>query len=76
MLGARPVDALHGVPQRFRIRPGATADADTTLDFFSPLPGFAERYLQLVGLCLGKTPGTLFSYRVPIAAAGTVGGMT
>jgi hypothetical protein len=64
------VDALGGVPQRFRIRPGLTPDA--TFDFFSPLPGFAERYMQLVGLSLGKTPGALFSYRVLHGATGDV----
>ncbi|GIG90736.1 hypothetical protein Pen02_56720 [Plantactinospora endophytica] len=64
------VDALGGSPQRFRIRPGVTPYA--TFDFFSPLPGFAERYMQLVGLSLGKTPGALFSYRVSHAAIGDV----
>ncbi|MHA7861536.1 hypothetical protein ACX1DX_09225 [Tessaracoccus sp. Y36] len=56
------VDAMRGTPQQFRIRPGAREDA--ILDFFSPLPGFAERYVQLAGLTLGKTPGALFSFRL------------
>lgn len=64
------VDALGGSPQQFRIRQGGTPD--DTFDFFSPLPGFAERYLQLVGLSLGKTAGALFSFRVPHAATGEV----
>ncbi|MET8528922.1 hypothetical protein [Micromonospora sp. NPDC005172] len=63
-------DALAGVRQLFRIRRGATPDA--IFDFFSPLPGFTERYMQLVGLSLGKTPGALFSYRVPHSATGDV----
>lgn len=66
------IDHLRGVPQQFRVRPGSTPDTDTTFDIFSPLPGFAERYLQFVGLPLGKTPGALFSYRVSSAAVNDV----
>lgn len=68
------VDVLRGRPQRFRVRPQATPDGDSAFDFFSPLPGFAERYVQLVGLCLGKAPGALFSYRVPASATGDIAG--
>ncbi|PPG53584.1 hypothetical protein C5C41_06120 [Rathayibacter sp. AY1E9] len=60
------VDAARGVPQQFRRR---AAGDDVVFDFFSPLPGFAERYLHFVGLPLGKTTGALFSFRVPDAAA-------
>jgi hypothetical protein len=63
------VDAARGVPQRFRRRASGTAGDDLIFDFFSPLPGFAERYLQLTGMALGKTPGTLFSFRVPVGAS-------
>lgn len=63
------VDAVRGVPQRFRRRSSATTGDDLIFDFFSPLPGFAERYLQLAGMALGKTPGALFSFRVPIGAS-------
>lgn len=66
------VDAQRGVPQRFRVRRGATVDADVTFDFLSPLPGFAERYVQLIGLALGRTTGALFSYRVPSGASADV----
>lgn len=66
------VDAQRDVPQQFRLRRGATPNADVTLDFFSPLPGFAERYLQFAGLALGKTPGALFSFRLPAAAVADV----
>ena len=61
------IDALRGNPQRFRVRCEAGEGTDT-LDFFSPLPGFAERYVQLSGHSLGKTKGALFSYQVPAAA--------
>lgn len=62
------VDALRGTPQECRVRRDGPTSADVTLDFFSPLPGFAERYLELTGLALGKTPGALFSFRVPAEA--------
>ena len=66
------VDALRGMPQQFRIRQGGSPSDDMTIDFFSPLPGFAERYMQFAGLALGKTPGALFSFRLPAAAVGGV----
>jgi hypothetical protein len=66
------IDALRGQPQTFRVRAGVSSEANNTFDFFGPLPGFAERYVQFVGLSLGKTPGALFSYRVPSAATGDV----
>jgi hypothetical protein len=59
------VDALRSVPQRFRRRASGSPGDDSIFDFFSPLPGFAERYLQLTGLALGRTEGALFSFRVP-----------
>lgn len=64
------VDCLRGAPQSFR---ASIAQGDnTTLDFFSPLPGFAERFVQLTGLALGNTPGALFSYRLQAKAAAEV----
>jgi hypothetical protein len=39
-----------------------------TVDFFSPLPRWAERYLQLTGMAVPRTAGALFSYRVPHSA--------
>lgn len=66
------IDNLRGVPQQFRVRSGSAVNTDTTFDFFSPLPGFAKRYLQLMGQSLDKGPGSLFSYEVPSAATGDV----
>lgn len=66
------VDALRGTPQQFRLRRGLSPSAEVTVDFFSPLPGFAERYVQFAGLALGKTPGALFSFRLPAEAVGDV----
>ena len=36
--------------------------------FYSPIPGFAEKYLQLVGLPLAETPNALFAFRMPLGA--------
>lgn len=60
-------DSIRGVPQRYRCEPAASGDA-TVVKFFSPIPGFAERYLQLVGLALTEVPGALFAFRVPNGA--------
>lgn len=61
------VDAVRGTPQRYRTAPAASGDA-TVVEFFSPIPSFAERYLELVGLPLGHTSGALFSFRIPNGA--------
>ena len=60
------IDATRGAPQQFALEPFASGDA-VIVKFFSPIPGFAERYLQLIGLSL-ETSGALFAYRVPIGA--------
>jgi hypothetical protein len=60
------IDALRGRRQRYGT---TTVGADATaVSFFSPIPGFAERYLQLVGLALADSPGSLFSFRAPKGA--------
>lgn len=66
------IDAQRGTPQEFRLRRGARPNDDAILDFFSPLPGFAERYVQFAGLALGKTLGSLFSFRLPAEAVNDV----
>ncbi|MBC9937036.1 MULTISPECIES: hypothetical protein [unclassified Leucobacter] len=60
------IDAVRGAPQRFAIETIGSGNA-VIVKFFSPVPGFAERYLQLVGLAL-ETQGALFAYRVPAGA--------
>lgn len=63
------VDALNRTAQQFRLRRGINLPtADMTIDFFSPLPGFAERYVQFTGLALDKNPGALYSFRLPTEA--------
>jgi hypothetical protein len=64
------LDAVNGTPQVFRIAPSPPTNpsAGRTVDFFSPLPRWAERYLQLAGKPIPRTTGALYSYRVPEAA--------
>jgi len=57
------IDAERRIPQIFRWTP-AQGGASSIVSFFSPLPGFAERYLQLVGLALPDAPKALFAFRV------------
>lgn len=61
------IDAVRGYPQQFATWPTPHGD-EVVLRFFSPIPGFAERYLQLVGMALGTTPGALFAFKVPSGA--------
>lgn len=58
------IDAARGIPQVFRVTP-AQGGGSLIVSFFSPLPGFAERYLQLVGLALPDVPKALIAFRVP-----------
>ncbi|MDL9947324.1 hypothetical protein QSJ19_17415 [Gordonia sp. ABSL11-1] len=63
------LDANRGTPQLFRAaRPVSQPGADWIFDFFGPLPSWAERYLDLVGMPVTKSQGALFSYRVPDGA--------
>lgn len=55
------IDAQRGTPQRYRRRP---ASDGAYLDFFSPIPLWAERRLAVIGEpCLPAK--CLFSYRIP-----------
>jgi hypothetical protein len=69
------LDAVGGNPQLFRVGgvSGIGASAGRTVDFFSPLPRWAERYLQLTGMAVPRTAGALCSYRVP---EGAIPGLT
>lgn len=62
------LDAHRGGPQLFRARSTGQTGDDWIFDFFGPLPSWAERYLDLTGLPVAKSPGALFSYRVPDGA--------
>jgi hypothetical protein len=69
------LDAAGGSPQLFRVGGtcGTGASVGRTVDFFSPLPRWAERYLQLIGMAVPRTAGALSSYRVP---EGAIPGLT
>lgn len=58
------LDARHAVPQSFGV---VIEGVDAHLDFYGPLPSFAERKLALVG---SKTaaPKCLFRFTIPTAA--------
>lgn len=60
------LDATGGSPQIFRVghTVGTGTTAGRTVDFFSPLPRWAERYLQLAAMAVPRSRGALFSYRV------------
>jgi hypothetical protein len=57
------IDARRGVPQVYATR-SLASDADVVVRFFSPIPGFAQRYLELVGVPLPEEPHCLFAFRV------------
>lgn len=63
------IDAVNGTPVVYRVRPmPGEAATESLVDLFSPLPTWAERYLELVGSAMDKSPGALFAYRAPDAA--------
>jgi len=65
------IDAILGHPQQYRAWAVNGPDSDRIVDLFSPLPAWAERHLELVGL-VQRVAGSLFSYRV---AGGAVPGV-
>lgn len=59
------LDAERGGAQVFRVRMAGRRGGDYIFDFFGPLPSWAQRYLDLTGLPVAKSPAALFSYGVP-----------
>ena len=55
------IDARRGSPQRFRLRPDA--GGNTVVQFFSPVPAWAQRRWDAVGEPV-KSQGCLFAYRL------------
>ena len=62
-------DAARGAPQLYRMRSIDGPDTDVIVDFFSPLPGWAERRLQLAAVAADRSAGALFSFRASSAAS-------
>lgn len=59
------IDATNGTPLGYRVRSIPNMpQSESVVDFFSPLPTWAERYIELVGAPIDKSQGALFSYRV------------
>jgi hypothetical protein len=55
------IDAQRGSPQQYRLRAGANGPC---LDFFGPIPVWAERRLAIIGRPSEKDR-CLFSYQIP-----------
>lgn len=58
------IDATAGHAQRLRTRIGLPQET-IVLDFFSPLPSWMQRRLDIVGTPLLGSRGALFSYSIP-----------
>jgi hypothetical protein len=63
------MDSERGVPQRVRVHTRSTSAA--RIDFFGPLPSWAQRRLDLVGNRCERERGALFTYEVPNAELGS-----
>ncbi|WP_310709503.1 hypothetical protein [Nonomuraea sp. 3-1Str] len=59
------IDAVRGQPQLFRVRSTPGAEESRVLDLFGPVPGWAQRYLELAGTPVSRTAGALLCYRAP-----------
>ncbi|GGW55638.1 hypothetical protein GCM10010381_46450 [Streptomyces xantholiticus] len=62
------IDAVMGNPQVMHVRSATGAPETQIVDLFGPVPGWAQRYLELIGTPVSRTRGALISYRVPISA--------
>lgn len=64
------IDAARHTPLGYRVQPipGTTPITEYIVDFFSPLPSWVERYLELAGISVDRSRGALFSYRIPASA--------
>lgn len=62
------IDAVMGNPQAMHVRSATGAPESRMLDLFGPVPGWAQRYLELVGTPVSRARGALVSYRVPVSA--------
>jgi hypothetical protein len=65
-------DALGATPQRYRVQ--HMNDLHAVIDFFAPLPTWAERRLELVGIPVIRSRGALMTYRIASGALSTVEG--
>jgi hypothetical protein len=68
------IDAERGQPQILRVRTAGGSEGSAVLDLFAPVPGWAERYLELAGRPVTRSKGALFSYEVPATAVHELAG--
>lgn len=61
------IDATRECHQLYRAVPSSSDPELVYLDFFAPVPTWAERYLQLVGIAVSERRRCLFSYLIPEA---------
>lgn len=61
------IDATRRHPQRVRLR--ESDDGGSILDFFSPVPRWVQRHLDIVGSPCPKASGALFSYAIQTSDA-------
>jgi hypothetical protein len=61
------IDAVRGTPQRLSERPvgNGIEASEIGLDFYSPLPNWAERRLEALGRRIPKGRGALLSFALP-----------
>lgn len=64
------IDAARGRPQLVRIRSAGGTTESRTLDLFGPVPGWAQRYLELVGVPAPRARDALITYRMPLWTIG------
>lgn len=62
------IDADHGTPQQYRVTEIPGPESKFLFEFFSPLPGWAERRVQLVGERLDPQRRALFAFAVSTAS--------
>ncbi len=63
------IDSVNRTPLAYRVLGIPDREpSESVVDFFSPLPTWAERYLELIGDAVDKSHGALFSYRIADAA--------
>lgn len=66
------IDATRGTPQQYRTHRASGCGDAVLVDLFGPVPTWAERRVELVGLPVSRSTGALLSYRVPAVAVGDV----
>jgi len=68
------IDASNSSPQRYRISSAPNESSGfRVVDFFSPLPTWGERHLELIGSARSRSRGALFSYLIPLEAVAELG---